>query len=110
MPTCSLGFANIWRILHPWKIGEIHALVNGGGCWGVVELVFCASGWVAHKGGEVGGTCYVCVRVTESARAQYSPLCAVCTLCVQTNSQYSVSYFVVEQGGFGIRRVMADRS
>ena len=46
----------IWRILHPWNMGEIHALVNGGGCWGVDVLVFCA-GWVGHKGGYwVGGT------------------------------------------------------
>ena len=52
----SMGFSDMEDILHPWNMGEIHALVNGRGCWGVDVLVFCA-GWVGHKGGYwVGGT------------------------------------------------------
>ena len=54
MTTCCLVWGSpIWRTLHPWSISEIHALVNGRGCWGVDALVFCAGGWVGHKGGEV---------------------------------------------------------
>ena len=61
----------IWRILHPWKISEIHALVNGRGCWGVDALVFCAGGWVGHNFVQGGSD-------TREGRSSWDLLLCVC--------------------------------